>query len=790
MLIYLILDPMESTLTNISDKTAEQDAIYKMDLDYETDEDNVCVCRGCFKEFSTLEALQRHKLSFCRQQTGTSDYETDEENSSLRGVCFEEFSTLEEMQRHKLSSCRQQTGTSDYETDEDNSSLRGVCFEEFSTLEVLQRHELSSCRQQTPTSDKDTTAISLALYRYLCEKIVGTESHVKTIRLMNNIWDNMISSKHLVSIISGSFGEGLLMRGSDLTVITISKSIEVNADENKRLDPNISCFRMDTEDVKPGFTHLLAENYSRTFLRCYEEINGKLYLSSTLLKRYLFVNRDTHIIHGPCLSDKFGLIDDSMCLHCKTWISQASQWISRSSNSWPSNDVKQSIIKHGVLFLPIGVKGSFKEDIEWRISFSVGEKMLISTFTHTQLLCYALLKIVLKDVIAMNAECKDLLCSYHLKTIIFWISEELPQSIWKPDNLIPCFKRCFSRLIYCVEYSSCLHYFIPENNMFEDRIEGRARRELLNTLYTLRCYDWRCVLLSDQLTEWRPELMVMDDIALHTLHLIEVKKTLYSEHLYWPNFMDFNIRTCTYKRNLHRLLVCDKSAVKYLHTYYLSRWCAQYAQSISLTFTRSNKLQYKQYTSCLCTLLQNIHHDAVSGWLMLASLFYKSKQYQLALFILRYSLSKFTSEKLYRFMEMSDIHYRLLKLISFQKKIIVRIWKILLVDDITFHRNCELIPDELQMEVESGDYFVSSIVYCYFLTFLCHYHLNNVRQCHNAIEDLEHIIREKYLIGKDKTLQYQVYRILRIASHLLWNRGAARQAVKKRKTLIPNLILI
>ncbi|XP_052083522.1 cyclic GMP-AMP synthase-like [Mytilus californianus] len=181
-----------------------------------------------------------------------------------------------------------------------------------------------------------------------------------------------------------------------------------------------------------------------------------------------------------------------MCFHCKTWVSPATKWITRSSNSWPSHDVKQGIIKHGVLVVPIGVKGSPKEDLQWRVSFSVGEKLLINTFTHTQLLCYALLKIILKDVIATNLECKDLLCSYFLKTIIFWISEELPQSIWKPGNIIPCFMICFSRLVYCVEHSVCFHYFIPENNMFENKIEGRGREILLEKLYSL--YSYGCII--------------------------------------------------------------------------------------------------------------------------------------------------------------------------------------------------------------------------------------------------------------------------------------------------------
>jgi hypothetical protein len=37
--------------------------------------------------------------------------------------------------------------------------------------------------------------------------------------------------------------------------------------------------------------------------------------------------------------------------------------------------------------------------IEWRLSFSVQEKWLIISLNHTQLLCYAFLKVLLKEVI-------------------------------------------------------------------------------------------------------------------------------------------------------------------------------------------------------------------------------------------------------------------------------------------------------------------------------------------------------------------------------------------------------
>ena len=152
-----------------------------------------------------------------------------------------------------------------------------------------------------------------------------------------------------------------------------------------------------------------------------------------------------------------------------------------------------------MLFVPIGSKGYKNEHMEWRISFSVGEILLIYSFTQTQLLCYALMNILFRDVANRDSRCKDLICSFYIKNIIFWVSEETSLSIWRPENLISCFMRCLRRLIYCLECGICLHYFIPKINMFENKIEEKERQLLLGHLNALWSYGWRSVLLSEQL---------------------------------------------------------------------------------------------------------------------------------------------------------------------------------------------------------------------------------------------------------------------------------------------------
>ncbi|XP_071147878.1 uncharacterized protein [Mytilus edulis] len=571
---------------------------------------------------------------------------------------------------------------------------------------------------------------------------------------MNSVRDNLSSSKSWTCITSGSYGEGLEMRGSDLDVMQVIKSINVNADKQPDFDPSITYLSMDTDDVKHGFTQLRLE-YSRDqyIFECCEEHNGKHYFSSALYKENFLLcgDKDKQIhrfdVHGPCITDKKGVFDFALSLHCKTWISSAVNWITRSSSSWPSHNVKQSIINHGVLFVPIGVHGSPKEDLEWRVSFSVAEKLLINTFTHTQLMCYVLLKIILKDVIANDYECKDLLCSYFLKTIIFWISEELPSSVWKPDNLIHCFMRCFNRLVYCVEYSVCLHYFIPENNMFENKIEGRARDVLLNKLNTLHSYGWRCILFSDQISNFAVSMWNFP-IEPFTFYVNDVKKIVESSMLYNANrFLAIYSELVIFNTGLLHNIRCHKFSLKHFYAYYISHRCKYIAQRLPLNGAIiNNKYQYIQYKSCLSTLLTNVYHDAVSGWLMVASLFYKRKQYRTALHIIRYSISKCTPDKLYPGITMLDIHYQSLKLQTIDKKSVAYLLKFMFVDSIRLTVNSTLTPDELSIEGRNITHIIPSTAYAYFLSFLCHHHLNNVRQCRDSLEGLELVMAERYLI--------------------------------------------
>lgn len=72
-----------------------------------------------------------------------------------------------------------------------------------------------------------------------------------------------------------------------------------------------------------------------------------------------------------------------------------------------------------MLCLCLGNLGCDESELEWRLSFTQAEQEIIYSFNHTQFLCYGILKIFLNEILCSGKR-ESLICSYFLKTILFW----------------------------------------------------------------------------------------------------------------------------------------------------------------------------------------------------------------------------------------------------------------------------------------------------------------------------------------------------------------------------------
>ena len=118
--------------------------------------------------------------------------------------------------------------------------------------------------------------------------------------------------------------------------------------------------------------------------------------------------------------------------------------------------------------------------MEWRISFSVAERTLVWSFNHVQMQCYAVMKLILKEFI--NPHCSPpcrVLCSYFIKTFLFWEYEETDPSYWCKENFRECVMRLMSGFHECIRVRSLKHYFIPSFNLLSVKTTDEAQMELM-----------------------------------------------------------------------------------------------------------------------------------------------------------------------------------------------------------------------------------------------------------------------------------------------------------------------
>ncbi|CAC5364323.1 unnamed protein product [Mytilus coruscus] len=211
---------------------------------------------------------------------------------------------------------------------------------------------------------------------------------------------------------------------------------------------------------------------------------------------------------------------------------------------------------------------------------------------------------------------------------------------------------CVSDINGDIDIAVCIHsqYWINPASRWPMRIEGLAKDDLIDTLRELLSYGWRCIVFSKQLSfvsgvscnvQHNPSILCDEDI----------NKFLKSKIFYRASTL--RDENNNFSKAVYNIISCSSKKLKFFHAYFMSALCNYKYQFIYLSSTSSNKNQYKQHNTCLSYQLMNTNHDTVSGWLMLASYFYKKKQYEKSLIIILYALSKCTLEKLFRDTELS-----------------------------------------------------------------------------------------------------------------------------------------
>ena len=282
-------------------------------------------------------------------------------------------------------------------------------------------------------------------------------------------------------VLSGSTSDGVAYPPSDDDTMVVRTFPDLFVRSYVEVAVQYNAPLMIPSDTSPGYCLLWIPDVDR---HPYIEICVNGYFSSLAWKKRCLI--PGHSLHGPCSSGFYGEIevDFAACLALSNWPGIANEWIQRERHfGWPPRSVVQQIISNGCHVVPIGDPDSAMSDHQWRLSFSLAERTLIHTFNHIQFLVYNVLKLVLKRII--NIHEPDCICSYFIKTTMFYCIENTASTMWDKDQLELCYSKCLALLSNFVDGMFCPNYFVKENNMFKRKINPNNRPRVISLLQWL-----------------------------------------------------------------------------------------------------------------------------------------------------------------------------------------------------------------------------------------------------------------------------------------------------------------
>ena len=339
----------------------------------------------------------------------------------------------------------------------------------------------------------------------MLDEVSGTEEMVATRQDSCRVEDCIQSCHQNTGVyFTGSKAEGLDLPGSDEDFMW-----DINGPYNIRVaqttqearvasSPRSSTLLLCTDGVHPGFALLrwLSPIPHPLLLRASQYMHGFPHLSSFLFTRETLQAANgtnpgeghTRAIQGPSIESWNEYMDRSESgvdqvpsIHCPFWPRGAEEWLHRPRRcGWPTPTDITQITDFGCHLVAVGYPLSSSKEMEWRISFSVAERILVWSFNHIQIQCYGVMKIILKEFIKVCCSPSNyVLCSYFIKTFLFWKFEVTESTFWHADNFRACISFLLVEFTKCIQNRKLPHYFFPSFNLLSVKLTREAQRELL-----------------------------------------------------------------------------------------------------------------------------------------------------------------------------------------------------------------------------------------------------------------------------------------------------------------------
>lgn len=318
-----------------------------------------------------------------------------------------------------------------------------------------------------------------------------------------------------------------------------------------------------------------------------------------------------------------------------------------------------------------------------------------------------------------------------------------------------------------MKYCILPHYFIIDNNLFEDRFSSEDGSNLQTLLFELYRTGPSCLPLFQRCsTVLHPPVPSRYDNLLNqlnTLTALDVREELIAKNA-CMTVKHRLVTSCKLYNKMKQSFVCD--AV-------FSRICLNIGDLLlsaaSCTARNGNKFRYKTYKEYIPYALLGLQTCDVTRWLYLATYFYSQNQFSFSLKIVDHVLAQCTPDTLFytddKFTHehlQVTVHEGLYRL----KTIANIVYKRSVIKRTTFY-NSFTTPQELKAELDfKGVSVKPPVVYVHFLSFLCYFKQNDYRKCQIALSSLKLTIESNYFVSTNEYLA-ESYNCLGVAYRML-----------------------
>ena len=192
--------------------------------------------------------------------------------------------------------------------------------------------------------------------------------------------------------------------------------------------------------------------------------------------------------------------DVSMSVPCNEWPSCAKEWPSRERPSgWPSQKLIDKVTQDGCHVVPKfdasenssealsssemsedGASSGVTPQTQWRYSFSLAEKTLMTSITEEQKMCYLIFKYLFSRYIKLES----VITTYTAKTLFLWALETVPANQWSISMIGDRVKGLMEDLRTCVKKKYCQHYFISGCNTLQ-QMDDKSRSITLEVGFSM-----------------------------------------------------------------------------------------------------------------------------------------------------------------------------------------------------------------------------------------------------------------------------------------------------------------